>query len=494
MSHKIFKPFLGAVLTVLVVLTVIGLSMTVKVQAEEESVFTLELLGEVQTPDGIRAIEVRDAVPNEIVFATRDTPNGPGRVWKMTLDPVTGAVVSILSKQVLYGIGSVSHVIFERSDETLFTGSGWLGFNPPYYSTDGGETWQTAGGGSIGGSYSTYIYAEFNGNIYAGTGYWGYHGKLHRWLGSGNWTQVFDYPPPRSTLGALAVHDGKLFLTAGIYWPNNSGWESSVPVYATSDGISYTPTTGIPPYNQIPYFFIVNGDLLAWGYSVLDASHRTVFRCNGLEWEELGPLTIGWVRPYRTAITDGRAIYESGKAPGDLLNGVCRSLDGGLTWEQIAVLDNPIALAFCVHKNVLYVGTNTSGNKAYIYRIKLLIEAAVDIDPGNLNLKNKGKWMTCHIELPTGYSAGDIDTGTVAVVKIGGNPIEPLYREGPVCLGDYDGDSIPDLMVKFDRQELIALIEGMGAENGETFDLTVSGQLIGGEPFQGNAAIKVISK
>lgn len=120
--------------------------------------------------------------------------------------------------------------------------------------------------------------------------------------------------------------------------------------------------------------------------------------------------------------------------------------------------------------------------------------STIDIDPDKLNLESKGKWVTCYIELPGELLIEDIDIDTVAIAKINENPIDILYSEGPINIGDYDGDDIQDLMVKFDRQGLIAILKNMNARDGDEIALTVSGKLIGGESFEGSYTIKVINK
>ena len=73
------------------------------------------------------------------------------------------------------------------------------------------------------------------------------------------------------------------------------------------------------------------------------------------------------------------------------------------------------------------------------------VEATVDFDPDTLNLTSyKGRWVTCYIELPEGYDAGDILCDTV---KLNGTV---LCEKSDA--GDYDKDGIPDIMVKFDRR------------------------------------------
>lgn len=116
------------------------------------------------------------------------------------------------------------------------------------------------------------------------------------------------------------------------------------------------------------------------------------------------------------------------------------------------------------------------------------VGAAVDINPNTLNRKSKGKWVTAHIELPEGFDVEEIDINTVAIVAVDEVTLdEPLYAElKPTSIGDYDSDGIPDLMVKFDRKNLInALTPGDRL-------ITLSGELTDGNMFQGSDTIKVI--
>ncbi|MDH3974603.1 MAG: LamG domain-containing protein [Deltaproteobacteria bacterium] len=118
-----------------------------------------------------------------------------------------------------------------------------------------------------------------------------------------------------------------------------------------------------------------------------------------------------------------------------------------------------------------------------------VIEADLQIEPGTLNLKSNGNWITVYIELPDAYYAENINVSSVALSKINGSMSgSPLYAVGPSEIGDYDGNNISDLMVKIDRQRLIELL---GKGNAE---LTLSGELIDGAPFEGSSLIKVIDK
>ncbi|HLP57948.1 MAG TPA: hypothetical protein VK186_03925, partial [Candidatus Deferrimicrobium sp.] len=92
------------------------------------------------------------------------------------------------------------------------------------------------------------------------------------------------------------------------------------------------------------------------------------------------------------------------------------------------------------------------------------------------------------IELPAGFDVGAIDIGTLAVTDVNASCLEvPVYAELlPSEIGDYDSDGIPDLMVKFNRTDLILLSypgNCVVTLRGKLFDKTV---------FQGNDTIRVI--
>ncbi|MEW6592728.1 MAG: Ig-like domain-containing protein [Candidatus Hadarchaeota archaeon] len=109
----------------------------------------------------------------------------------------------------------------------------------------------------------------------------------------------------------------------------------------------------------------------------------------------------------------------------------------------------------------------------------LAIPATVDIDPDTLNLKSRGKWITAYIELPAGYSVGDINVGSL---KLNGTV---QVEASPIAIGDYNGNGVPDLMVKFSRSAVQALLVPGEAT------LTVTGE-VGSAVFEGSDTIRVI--
>lgn len=109
------------------------------------------------------------------------------------------------------------------------------------------------------------------------------------------------------------------------------------------------------------------------------------------------------------------------------------------------------------------------------------LQATPDIDPDTLNLNSTGKWVTCYIEFPEGYNVPDINISTILL-----NETVPA-EDHPTNISDYDEDGIPDLMVKFDRQDVIDILE-----LGDNVAITVAGKLFDETQFEGTDHIKVI--
>jgi len=116
-----------------------------------------------------------------------------------------------------------------------------------------------------------------------------------------------------------------------------------------------------------------------------------------------------------------------------------------------------------------------------------LIPATIDIDPDTLNPGSEGNFVMAYIELPEGFSVGDIVLSTVTLGVVGVEGSVPA-KAHPSQVGDHDEDGMPDLMVKFDRPEVIALIGGRSGE--VTFRVT--GQLSSGEGFEGFDVVRVL--
>jgi len=111
-----------------------------------------------------------------------------------------------------------------------------------------------------------------------------------------------------------------------------------------------------------------------------------------------------------------------------------------------------------------------------------IIPAVVDLDPDTLNLKSKGQWVTAYIELPVGhgYAVSQINVSSIRL-----NGTVPALAK-PTEIGDHDKDGIPDLMVKFDRAAVQAILQV-----GDNVEITVNGSLTDGRQFEGKDIIRV---
>ncbi len=125
---------------------------------------------------------------------------------------------------------------------------------------------------------------------------------------------------------------------------------------------------------------------------------------------------------------------------------------------------------------------------AITLEVPLEIRSTIDIEPKTLNLRSSGKWITAYIELLEGYDVADINVSTIML-----NGTVPAELS-PTAIGDYDNDTVPDLMVKFDRAKTIEYILANVNTRGRfmTITLTITGKLNDGTPFQGSDTIKII--
>ena len=106
------------------------------------------------------------------------------------------------------------------------------------------------------------------------------------------------------------------------------------------------------------------------------------------------------------------------------------------------------------------------------------IFATINFDPDTLNQKSMGKWVTVYIDFPGTTNVNEIDVDTILLNGVLGRAID-----SPTDISDDD----QILMVKFDRAALIGLVD-----SDPNVQITISGELNDGTPFEGSDTISVI--
>ena len=114
---------------------------------------------------------------------------------------------------------------------------------------------------------------------------------------------------------------------------------------------------------------------------------------------------------------------------------------------------------------------------AYEYGSLPPVEAVVKIHPGTLNLRSKGRWLTCYILLPQGCNAADIDPNSVLLEDE--IPADRVVSYGRLA------------MAKFSRPAVHQLLSDL--QTPAEVELLVSGQLIDGTIFEGTDTITLIN-
>jgi parallel beta-helix repeat protein len=112
---------------------------------------------------------------------------------------------------------------------------------------------------------------------------------------------------------------------------------------------------------------------------------------------------------------------------------------------------------------------------------------SIDIDPDTLNLDSEGKWITCYIEPTEGIDLTVVDISTIRISEIAGIPVMIPAEDHPTNIGDHDEDGVPDLMIKFDRNDV------QDASWPGDIEITITGELKDGTPFEGYYIIRVIN-
>lgn len=154
-----------------------------------------------------------------------------------------------------------------------------------------------------------------------------------------------------------------------------------------------------------------------------------------------------------------------------------------IDWDTLSQNEKCVTLRIDADNDGIFEQTISSDNELTHDEFMLQTATFIDFDPNTLNLKSKGVVVTVYIELPESYNITQID---VSSIRLNGT-IPALSR--PLNIDDYDGDGMPDLMVKFDRTLVVSLF--MGDNFSENPIIEVTG-IVAGLHFKGTDKIKII--
>jgi hypothetical protein len=121
------------------------------------------------------------------------------------------------------------------------------------------------------------------------------------------------------------------------------------------------------------------------------------------------------------------------------------------------------------------------------------LNATVEIQPDTLNCRSNGRWVTAYIELPGDLSVGEIDLSTLTINGVNGSDLDtPIQQEGPTSVSDVNGNGVPDLMVKFDRGDLVDGIGGLTSWSEPSVTVTIEGNLINGWFLEAEDSVQLV--
>ena len=143
--------------------------------------------------------------------------------------------------------------------------------------------------------------------------------------------------------------------------------------------------------------------------------------------------------------------------------------------RKMMVYWNPTEYLFG-HELITY--PDTEANADGDYEEIAAVNAAIKIRPQTLILESTGKWVTCRIRTPKGYTVNDIDVNGISLEEF--IPVSRSVARSGV------------LVVKFDRAAVKEHIEGMGLEYPAELQLYITGVLDDGTPFEGSDTMRVI--
>jgi DNA-binding beta-propeller fold protein YncE len=153
----------------------------------------------------------------------------------------------------------------------------------------------------------------------------------------------------------------------------------------------------------------------------------------------------------------------------------------GTFGEGPGQLRTPVGLAIDQYNRLFVASANTARVEVFgldRFSDPQVIPAVVDVRPNTVNRSTTSRWFTAYIEI-RGYPLDRVNVATITANGVSARP-------SPLAIADHDQDRIPDLMVKFNADALLATLP-----DGEAI-IVVSGEFTDGTAFEGADKIRVI--
>jgi hypothetical protein len=189
------------------------------------------------------------------------------------------------------------------------------------------------------------------------------------------------------------------------------------------------------------------------------------------------PLPIGYLQSDTLDIGFTAADAVSGIASVTaVLDGTAVADGGSVDLSGLAVGEHTFAVT----------AADTAGGSSSLSRVFTVepLPAVVTVSPDTLNLKSRAdrNAVTVSVEL----EGADITAIDPAGVTLAYDGREVSALPGPVSAGDADLDGIPDLTVKFNRQDVLGILA-----RGDAITLVITGT-VAGDTFSGSDTVRVI--